>query len=596
MDYLKISESLKAELQPKLKKAFPTRRPYFAINHWHANRFILLPTILNDDDIHYEYYQGHVELHLEGKFSGSDYNTIWHQLVDISSKYDLLSWHRWCNRNQGRCRLNAIIQSADDIVDCFRELSKIFDPILQPLLDGDKETIMEQLEVQESLPSADKMIVDALTYSIINLKDLPFDNFIIPEYQRPYKWNTKNVNQLINDLITFRKSKEYRLGTLVLNENAIVDGQQRIVSLSLLFHTLFSKSTIKEDNPYQEFQDKIKFFWKRTKFDNDYSIAHVRENLSAIEERMDDFDNDFLDFLLNNCQFVVVQLPKISEAFQFFDSQNARGKDLEPHDLLKAFHLREITNLSQRDNDNITSWQAHKTKHLVNLFVALYRVKMWSRANKGREFTKDDVDVFKGISLHGKRFPYFMQQIICHYFSDSYANDISRQIDQSNWEFPFQLDQVCINGSRFFDAIRHYDELYNKVTHSKTFLVFDTEKDNKSAYKIIHRLNNYGNRFRKGDIYTRQLFDCLLLYYIDRFGFVEINKIVKKFFRYAYTIRLRHFSVQLSTIDNEAIGGAMFRTIRDAKTPYEIINKSIDFVKKEDVATNADSEIKELYY
>ena len=36
---------------------------------------------------------------------------------------------------------------------------------------------------------------------------------------------------------------------------------------------------------------------------------------------------------------VEVVLQDISEAFQFFDSQNARGKDLEPHDLLKAYHL-----------------------------------------------------------------------------------------------------------------------------------------------------------------------------------------------------------------------------------------------------------------
>lgn len=39
---------------------------------------------------------------------------------------------------------------------------------------------------------------------------------------------------------------------------------------------------------------------------------------------------------------VVFVLADLSEAFQFFDSQNARGRDLDPHDLLKAFHLREF--------------------------------------------------------------------------------------------------------------------------------------------------------------------------------------------------------------------------------------------------------------
>ena len=32
---------------------------------------------------------------------------------------------------------------------------------------------------------------------------------------------------------------------------------------------------------------------------------------------------------------------RLSEAFQLFDSQNNRGKSLEPHDLLKAYHLRK---------------------------------------------------------------------------------------------------------------------------------------------------------------------------------------------------------------------------------------------------------------
>lgn len=517
-------------------------------------------------------------------------------MVEESYNHEHLSWHRWNNRNQGRCRYDFEIQSTDDIIKGIKYLSDVFDPLLQPLSNKDQLSIMEQMADKEILPPADEMEVKELTYSITSIKDLQFENFIIPEYQRPYKWNTKNVNQLIDDLVAFRKNQEYRLGTLVLHKNSIVDGQQRIITLSLILYALFSKASIKDTSPYVEFQDRIQIFWKRTKFDNEYSTAHVRENLLAINERLEDLDNGFLDFLLKNCQFVVVQLPKISEAFQFFDSQNARGKDLEPHDLLKAFHLREITKLTDKDNVNITYWQSQKTEHLVKLFLILFRIKRWSKNKEGREFTKDKVDVFKGISLNGKRFPYCIQQIICHYFSNTYTKDVTRQIDRSNWEYPFQLDQECINGSRFFDGIRHYEELYQKVIDSITYKVIDSEKDTKFAYKIISKLNTYPNRSRKGDLYTRQLFDCLLLYYVDRFGFSEINKIVRKLFKYAYTIRLEHFSVQLATIDNEAIGGTMFRTIRDAKTPYEIINLAIETIGEGQLARNADIDLKELYY
>lgn len=294
---------------------------------------------------------------------------------------------------------------------------------------GDAEVIMQQMENLEILPPADSMQEEKLTYGILKIKELPFNNFIIPEYQRPYKWGVKNVNQLINDLLYFKDSEEYRLGTLVLHENNIVDGQQRIVTLSLLLYELFNKKEIRAKNPYQEVQDRIKTFWKRTESTNEHSIGHVRENLTAIEDRLDDLDDNFLDFLLSKCQFVVVRLPEISEAFQFFDSQNARGKDLEPHDLLKAFHLREIKKLSEKDSDNITKWQDLDPQRLVELFLTLYRAKRSAKNNSGKEFTKDNIDAFKGISLEDKRYPFYMQQIICHFFSSFYANAPSKNID-----------------------------------------------------------------------------------------------------------------------------------------------------------------------
>ena len=53
----------------------------------------------------------------------------------------------------------------------------------------------------------------------------------------------------------------------------------------------------------------------------------------------------------------------------FFDSQNTRGRDLEPHDLLKAYHLREF---SPRDNSlkvaTVARWESSNTEELATLF------------------------------------------------------------------------------------------------------------------------------------------------------------------------------------------------------------------------------------
>ena len=98
---------------------------------------------------------------------------------------------------------------------------------------------------------------------IKSVRDLAFDKFVIPEYQRPYKWTAKNVNQLISDLITFRNKKQYRLGTLVLHNNEIVDGQQRIITLVLLITQLLD--TLKDEkvkSSYKGIESKVKSFSK----------------------------------------------------------------------------------------------------------------------------------------------------------------------------------------------------------------------------------------------------------------------------------------------------------------------------------------------
>lgn len=65
----------------------------------------------------------------------------------------------------------------------------------------------------------------------------------IPEYQRPYKWKSHNISNLLNDIKAQSDKSAYRLGTIVLNSSKdnegnpvlnIVDGQQRCLTLMLI--------------------------------------------------------------------------------------------------------------------------------------------------------------------------------------------------------------------------------------------------------------------------------------------------------------------------------------------------------------------------
>ena len=74
-------------------------------------------------------------------------------------------------------------------------------------------------------------------------------------------------------------------------------------------------------------------------FSSYISKKNIYDNYKVIKKRVKNFNTEHINFLLNKCEFATFTLDDVSEAFQFFDSQNARGKPLEPYDLLKAYHL-----------------------------------------------------------------------------------------------------------------------------------------------------------------------------------------------------------------------------------------------------------------
>ena len=394
-------------------------------------------------------------------------------------------------------------------------------------------------------------------------------NLKIPEYQRPYKWKIKNINQLIDDILLFNDKQSYRLGTVVLHEENsnlfIVDGQQRTITLFLIAYA------IKNDEKKKDFlKEKIEINWS---FENKISQYNIQQNYQEIKRRLKDLDEKTIKFLFEKCEVVVVSLDDVSEAFQFFDSQNARGKDLEPHDLLKAFHLREMGNILEAEKTEIIEkWEKLDTDELSEFFEKyLFRIKNWSKNRSARFFTKNDIDIFKGIKLDERsKYPSAKVYTIASFYIDNYNSTYHRDIDNMVMKYPFQLDQAIINGKRFFEMITYYKKLEEEIQ-----IKF---KDN----EIVKLLNTYKGRNRTGDKYVRNLFNCALLYYIDKFGEVDIDKAIEKFFIWAYSLRLRQHSVQLASVDNYAIENnkGVFNLIREANSHKEIINMPLDMIDK----------------
>ncbi len=417
---------------------------------------------------------------------------------------------------------------------------------------------------------------------IIKVRELlTNDSLQIPSYQRPYKWTTKNVNQLIDDILIHKEKSEYRLGTLVVhnhdNISDIVDGQQRTITLTLIAYAITQKQnkSTEEEKALKSFDPKL----LNLSFANDISKSNIQNNYKQIERRIADFDEKSIWFFLEKCTLVEVVLNDISEAFQFFDSQNSRGKDLEPHDLLKAFHLREMNNFSTEEErkKTVEKWESLDTAKLSKLFSQyLFRIRNWSKGHSARYFSKNEVDVFKGVSPDiEENYPFAAMLRIAHFYVEEYNSSFHRNIDKREMTFPFQIDETIINGKRFFEMIEHYQMMIDNVK----------SKEMSEKYPILYTIKTYDGSFRTGDKYIRNLFNCGLIYYIDKFGDKDLSKAIDKIFVWAYTLRLKLQAVGLDSVDNFALNQGhsqipLFKKMKETIKPNDILNLRLETLKE----------------
>ena len=281
-------------------------------------------------------------------------------------------------------------------------------------------------------------------------------NLRIPSYQRSYKWNRKHIRNLFYDLRDAMGKKEYQIGSVILHENDgyldIVDGQQRLISISLFLHLLDSLENYKGANQLLSAEEF-----------GELSCYHASENYNEWENLTqlvgENQSKDICNFLLENCSVSVITMPqeRLSEAFQLFDSQNNRGKSLEPHDLLKAYHLRKQYSEDEKIVEKWEQFVEDKDLSLKELFDKhLFRMRRWSRGETGLtnkrygsylRFTEDFIDDFKGVDLN-QNFPYL---------------ELYRHIEK----LPMSISMPIIDGSKFFEYI---ESAHETIKEHKDFL------------------------------------------------------------------------------------------------------------------------------
>lgn len=376
---------------------------------------------------------------------------------------------------------------------------------------------------------------------ILSVEELLKLNLVIPSYQRPYKWTEKNIRELILDI---QKGLEdankypnfkYRVGTVILyQENdtkpyEIVDGQQRILSFLLLKLCLspgFTCSLLSAT-----FSDKVTLGNLHSNSDR------IREWCSSVDDGVKEaFDKALSEVL----EVVVLTVNELSEAFQLFDSQNTRGRELYPHDLLKAYHLREIHDKYDMQRA-VLKWESKNPKAIRELFDNyLFPLWNWSKRRKSSRFTAAEIDLYKGIEESS---------------GYTYARRANKAMPY------FLLSEPLISGGDFFEMVDHYMQMLHSIKQElidnpdfariKDLLIDDKSKVGK--IKTPTDLDKACKSSSTGMNHARNLFFCALLCYYDRFHNFDLMA-VKKLFTWAMMLRVDMNHLGFDSVNRYAIG------------------------------------------
>lgn len=390
-----------------------------------------------------------------------------------------------------------------------------------------------------------------VSYQVKKIGMLLVQRLAIPSYQRPYKWQQKHVNQLIDDVLTHQNKQSYRLGTVVLHRDMlkpayegeldIVDGQQRLLTLTLLCSVLDQSGEFSTPLLEQSFASRT-------------SINNLEHNAKVIENRLVGLNynerKSLLHFVCNKCELIEVTLDDLSEAFQFFDSQNARGKALAPHDLLKAYHLREMMDATEQVErlHHVSLWEQgvspddeSASLHLI-MGEYLFRLRRWLDGDYGVQFSRHNLEVFKGVNLSTSDYHYLQSLLVVDFAVEHYNNAPIRKWDKQHKPYPFQVNQLIINGKRFFEYIQHYKSLHHTLF----------EGENALLGNFLKKHTRYAGSSRKGDIYIKNLFMCAVMAYYDKFGDKELIQAATICFCWSYYLRLQYQKIGMDSVDGYA--------------------------------------------
>jgi len=388
--------------------------------------------------------------------------------------------------------------------------------------------------------------------------------FSIPVYQRDYNWQEKQCQRLFKDILQTGKNEKvssYFLGSIVYihdgiygvgeKEFHVIDGQQRMTTLTLLFLAIYFKlkgTILAKDadkiynqyvvNPYSEKEIKLKLLPPEENLYILNKISHNKFNeLEAFQDRnmlknylffekeLENLSFDDMKHLSNGIEkliYIDIALEKGKDDPQkIFESLNSTGLDLSQGDLIRNYILMDLergeqnriykeiwipieNNCKVSDGSEITSY----VSDFIRDYLTLKTEKISSKPKVFETFKayyeKENDEKLEDMKKYSEAYSYIIKPIL------EKDKDIQRELDYLK-----SLDKTVINTfligilKDYKDNILEKDKLVNMLILLQSYLWrrYITEKPTNALNKIFQGM--YGKISRSGNYYEN-LVDVLM--------------------------------------------------------------------------------------
>lgn len=311
--------------------------------------------------------------------------------------------------------------------------------------------------------------------------------FVIPVYQRNYDWSTSQCKQLLDDILevgTSKKMNAHFIGSVVyvhddvytssrIKELTVIDGQQRLTTLTLIYLALYRLAKEMEDEaleneisetylinkfapeeeklklrPTENNDNAIKYLLRSDESEEFNDFSKVIDNFNYFKNRITKENFEFVLKGLSKLMFVEISLDRDKDDPQrIFESLNSTGLELSQADLIRNYILM---GLKRRDQNRIYN----------NYWEIIEKLAKEETSNKSRvsDFIRDY------LTLVNNKIP-----------------NKSKVYEEFKTKYPTSdIDELEKNLSPIKSAVKYYNKLLNPKNES--------DKEIRTQLEYINRL------------------------------------------------------------------------------------------------------------